>query len=81
MGKMDAKMVLGFVSTLLKGCVLTKGEDIVIDAEVLKKAEAMFDLGIKDEGTRFRITVKPAKPKSAPSISLPDKPKLWTPGQ
>lgn len=83
MSKMNTKMVLGFISTLLKGCVLAKGCDIVLDADTLKKAELEFDLGIKDEGDKFIISLRkgdPMRPKGEPtSISLPPTPKIWTP--
>lgn len=79
MGQMNPKILVGFLGTLLKGAVLSKGGDLVLDAEVLKKAEKEFDLGIADKGDKFVITVKPASPKKAPTISLPSTPKIWTP--
>jgi len=84
MGQINAKAALGLVATLLKGCVLAKGENIYLDADLLKRAEREFSLGVKDLGDKFEIRCVPgglSGERQGGGIQLPESPKLWTPGQ
>ena len=76
--KVPHAAMLGFVGSLLKACMLSRGGDIYVTREQVAQAENDFDLRINPDDDGFRLSLRRTPEDEAPKLEMPSD--IWTPG-